>query len=50
MAIENMQGKVSMTGMVNSKPPKIEAPDMSNIKMPTAPKFFQVSIDGKNSI
>ena len=24
MAIENMQGKVSMTGMVNSKPPKIE--------------------------
>ena len=33
MAIENMQGKVSMTGMVNSKPPKIEAPDMSNIKM-----------------
>ena len=38
MAIENMQGKVSMTGMVNSKPPKIEAPDMSNIKMPTAPK------------
>ena len=37
MAIENMQGKVSMTGMVNSKPPKIEAPDMSNIKMPTAP-------------
>ena len=34
MAIENMQGKVSMTGMVNSKPPKIEAPDMSNIKMP----------------
>ena len=38
MAIENMQGKVSMTGMVNSKPPKIEAPDMSKIKMPTAPK------------
>jgi hypothetical protein len=23
-----------MTGMVNSKPPKIEAPDMSNMKMP----------------
>jgi len=38
MAIENMQGKVSMTGMVNSKPPKIEAPDMSKIKMPTVPK------------
>ena len=35
MAIENMQGKVSMTGMVNSKPPKIDPPDMSNIKMPT---------------
>ena len=42
MAIENMQGKVSMTGMVNSKPPKIEAPDMSNIKMPTADKPKQV--------
>ena len=38
MAIENMQGKVSMTGMVNSKPPKIEAPDMSKIKMPTNKK------------
>ena len=38
MAIENMQGKVSTTGMVNSKSPKIEAPDMSKIKMPTAPK------------
>jgi len=38
MAIENMQGKVSMTGMINSKPPKIEAPDMSKIKMPIAPK------------
>ena len=34
MAIENMQGKVSMTGMVNEAPPKIEAPDMSNMKMP----------------
>ena len=38
MAIENMQGKISTTGMVNSKSPKIEAPDMSKIKMPTAPK------------
>ena len=38
MAIENMQGKVSTTGMVNAAPPKIEAPDMSKIKMPTAPK------------
>ena len=34
MAIENMQGKISTTGMVNAAPPKIEAPDMSNIKMP----------------
>ena len=34
MAIENMQGKVSTTGMVNAAPPKIEAPDMSNMKMP----------------
>ncbi len=34
MAIKDMKGTVSMTGMVNSKPPKIEAPDMSNIKMP----------------
>ena len=34
MAIENMQGKVSMTGMVNAAPPKIEPPDMSNMKMP----------------
>ena len=38
MAIENMQGKLSTTGMVNAAPPKIEAPDMSKIKMPTAPK------------
>ena len=34
MAIKNMQGEVSMTGMVNAAPPKIEAPDMSNMKMP----------------
>ena len=34
MAIENMQGKISTTGMVNAAPPKIEAPDMSNMKMP----------------
>ena len=38
MAIENMQGKISTTGMVNSKPAKIEAPDMSKIKMPTNKK------------
>ncbi len=31
MAIQDMKGTVSTTGMVNSKPPKIEAPDMSNI-------------------
>jgi hypothetical protein len=34
MAIKDMKGTVSMTGMVNAAPPKIEAPDMSNIKMP----------------
>ena len=38
MAIENMQGKISTTGMVNSKPAKIEVPDMSKIKMPTNKK------------
>ena len=42
MAIQDMKGTVSTTGMVNSKPPKIEAPDMSNIKMPTADKPKQV--------
>ena len=34
MAIKDMKGTVSMTGIVNAAPPKIEAPDMSNIKMP----------------
>ena len=34
MAIKDMKGTVSTTGMVNAAPPKIEAPDMSNIKMP----------------
>ena len=34
MAIKDMKGTVSMTGMVNAAPPKIEAPDMSNMKMP----------------
>ena len=42
MAIENMQGKVSTTGMINSKPAKIEVPDMSKIKMPTAKKAVPV--------
>ena len=39
MAIKDMKGTVSTTGMVNAAPPKIEAPDMSKIKMPTAPKI-----------
>ena len=34
MAIKDMKGTVSTTGMVNAAPPKIEAPDMSNMKMP----------------
>ena len=38
MAINDMKGTVSTTGMVNNPPPKIQAPDMSKIKMPTAPK------------
>ena len=38
MAISDMKGTVSTTGMVNNPPPKIQAPDMSKIKMPTARK------------
>ena len=38
MAIKDMKGTVSTTGMVNNPPPKIQAPDMSKIKMPTAKK------------
>ena len=38
MAIKDMKGTVSTTGMVNAAPPKIEAPDMSKIKMPTVKK------------
>jgi len=34
MAIKDMKGTVSTTGMVNNPPPKIEAPDMSKMKMP----------------
>ena len=34
MAIKDMKGTVSTTGRVNAAPPKIEAPDMSNMKMP----------------
>ena len=42
MAIQDMKGTVSTTGMVNNPPAKIEAPDMSKIKMPTADKTKQV--------
>ena len=42
MAIQDMKGTVSTTGMVNNPPAKIEAPDMSKIKMPTADKPKQV--------
>ena len=38
MAINDMKGTVSTTGMVNTPPPKIQAPDMSKIKMPPARK------------
>ena len=38
MAIKDMKGTISTTGMVNNPPPKIQAPDMSKIKMPTAKK------------
>ena len=34
MAIKDTKGTVSTTGRVNAAPPKIEAPDMSNMKMP----------------
>ena len=43
MAINDMKGTVSTTGMVNNPPPKIQAPDMSKIKMPTADKPKQVT-------
>ena len=35
MAIKDMKGTISTTGMVNQRPPKIQAPDMSKMKMPT---------------
>ena len=38
MAIKDMKGTISTTGMVNQRPPKIQAPDMSKIKMPTVKK------------
>ena len=37
MAIQDMKGTVTTTGMMNEKP-VAKAPDMSGIKMPTAPK------------
>ena len=43
MAIKDMKGTVSTTGMVNNPPPKIQAPDMSKIKMPTADTPKQVT-------
>ena len=43
MAIQDMKGTVSTTGMVNNPPAKIQAPDMSKIKMPTTDKPKQVT-------
>ena len=41
MAIKDMKGTVTTTGMMNEKP-VAKAPDMSGIKMPTADKSKQV--------
>ena len=41
MAIQDMKGTVTTTGMMNEKP-VAKAPDMSGIKMPTADKSKQV--------
>ena len=38
MAISDMKGTVTTTGMMNNKPAPMRAPDMSKIKMPTARK------------
>ena len=43
MAIKDMKGTVSTTGMVNNPPAKIQAPDMSKIKMPTVDRPKQVT-------
>ena len=43
MAIQDMKGTVSTTGILNNPPAKIQAPDMSKIKMPTADKPKQVT-------
>ena len=38
MAISDMKGTVTTTGMMNNKPATKKAPDMSKIKMPTSRK------------
>ena len=38
MAIKDMKGTVTTTGIMNNKPAPMRAPDMSKIKMPTARK------------
>ena len=38
MAIKDMKGTVTTTGMMNNKPAPMKAPDMSKIKMPTERK------------
>ena len=38
MAINDIKGTVTTTGMMNNKPAPMRAPDMSKIKMPTARK------------
>ena len=38
MAINDMKGTVTTTGIMNNKPAPMRAPDMSKIKMPTARK------------
>ena len=43
MAIQDMKGTVSTTGILNNPPAKIQAPDMSKIKMPTTDKPKQVT-------
>ena len=42
MAISDMKGTVTTTGMMNNKPAPMRAPDMSKIKMPTARKSAPV--------
>ena len=42
MAISDMKGTVTTTGMMNNKPSTIKAPDMSKIKMPKKQKLKKV--------